>query len=82
VGVREGIAPKVSADPAYQNAMANTPHTASIAFDQVLAKAAQFLLKDDTAFYKQFVENDAFRRAVRDMVLHITSAPSQQPPAH
>jgi hypothetical protein len=65
-----------------KNAMANTPHTASIAFDQALAKAAQILLTDDTAFYRQFVENGAFRRSVRDMVLHITSAPSQQPPAH
>ena len=33
----------------------------------------QILLKDDTQVYKQFVENEAFRRSVRDMVYQLTS---------
>ncbi len=31
------------------------------------------LLKDDTQVYKQFVENESFRRFVDDMVYAITS---------
>ena len=33
----------------------------------------QALLKDDTQVYKQFVENEAFRRSVSDMVFAITN---------
>lgn len=32
----------------------------------------QVLLNDDTQVYKQFVQNDAFRRSVSDMVYAIT----------
>ena len=71
--IREDIAPKVAADAAYQNARENTPHTARMAHDQALAKAMQNLLKDDTQIYKQFVENESFRGAVRDMVYAITN---------
>ena len=71
--IREDIAPKVAADTAYQNAKENTPHTARMAHDQALAKAMQLLLKDDTQFYKHFVQNDSFRRAVSDMVYALTS---------
>ncbi|MBK9428221.1 MAG: type I restriction endonuclease subunit R [Gammaproteobacteria bacterium] len=71
--IRDDIAPKVAADSAYQNAKANTPHTARLAHDQALSKAAQGSVRDYTQFYKQFVENEAFRRSVSDMVYAITS---------
>ena len=71
--IREDIAPKVAADTAYQNAKENTPHTARIAHDQALGKVMQQLLKDDTHVYKQFVENDSFKRFVGDMVYMLTS---------
>jgi type I restriction enzyme, R subunit len=32
----------------------------------------QILLKDDTQVYKQFVENESFRRFVGDMVYELT----------
>ncbi len=73
--IRDEIAPKVAADMAYQNARENTPHTARMAHDQALGKVMQILLKDDTQVYKQFVENESFRRFVGDMVYAITSAP-------
>ncbi len=38
-----------------------------------LGKVMQHLLKDDTQVYKQFVENESFRRFVGDMVFAITS---------
>ncbi|WP_290616124.1 hypothetical protein [Immundisolibacter sp.] len=71
--IREDIAPKVAADAAYQNAKQNTPHTARMAHDQALHKAMQILLKDDTQVYKQYVENEAFRRQVSDTVYALTS---------
>jgi type I restriction enzyme R subunit len=71
--IRDDIAPKVAADAAYQNAKENTPHTARMAHDQALTKVMQHLLKDDTQVYKQFVENESFRRFVGDMVYQLTS---------
>ena len=64
-----------------QNALANTPHTARLASDQALAKAAQGSIKDYTQFYKQFVENDDFKRFVGDMVFRLASVgPAAAPP--
>lgn len=71
--IRDDIAPKVAADATYQNAKENTPHTARMAHDQALGKVMQLLLKEDTQVYKQFVENESFRRFVGDMVYALTS---------
>ena len=71
--IRDDIAPKVAADAAYQNARENTPHTARMAHDLALGKVMQLLLKDDTQVYKQFVENESFKRFVGDMVYAITN---------
>ncbi len=71
--IRDDIAPKVAADAAYQNAKQNTPHTARLAHDQALGKVMQHLLTDDTQVYKQFVENESFRRFVGDMVYLLTN---------
>jgi type I restriction enzyme R subunit len=78
--IRDDIAPKVAADAAYQNAKENTPHTARMAHDQALGKVMQHLLKDDTQVYKQFVENESFRRFVGDMVYALTSQESHASP--
>ncbi len=71
--IRDDIAPQVAADAAYRNAKENTPHTARMAHDQALGRVMQHLLKDDTQVYKQFVENESFKRFVGDMVFAITS---------
>jgi type I restriction enzyme, R subunit len=71
--IKDDIAPKVAADAAYLNAKENTPHTARMAHDQALAKVMQHLLKDDTQVYKQFVENESFKRFVGDMVYALTN---------
>ena len=72
--IHDDIAPKVAADAAYQNSRENTPHTARLAHDKALANVMQHLLTDDTQVYKQFVENESFKRFVGDMVYAITSA--------
>ncbi len=71
--IRDDIAPKVAADAAYQNAKENTPHTARLAHDQALAKVMEHLLQDDSQVYKQFVQNESFKRFVGDMVYAITN---------
>jgi type I restriction enzyme, R subunit len=71
--IRDDIAPKVAADAAYQNAKENTPHTARMAHDQALGRVMQLLLMDDTQVYKQFVENESFKRFVGDMVYELTN---------
>ena len=46
---------------------------ATMQHDQALAKVMQYLLKDDTQVYKQFVENESFKRFVGDMVYALMS---------
>ena len=78
------IAPKVAADPAYQNAKQNTPQTARIEHDKALSKAMlELLKKDDTEFYKQFVQNPVVQALrYRHVVFGLTSAASaEKPPA-
>ncbi len=71
--IRDDVAPQVAADTAYRNAKENTPHTARMAHDQALGRVMQHLLKDDTQVYKQFVENESFKRFVGDMVYALTT---------
>lgn len=71
--IRDDIAPKVAADPTYQNAKRNTPNAARIEHDKALQKVMLTLLKDDTQVYKQFVENESFHRFVTDLVFNLTS---------
>ncbi len=71
--IREDIAPKVAADQAYQNAKKNTPNAAGIELDAALKRVVTPLFKDDTEFFKQFFQNESFKRFVTDMVRDLTS---------
>ena len=73
--ITEDIAPKVAVDQPYQNAIKNTPNAARIELDAALMRVIGPLLKDDKEFYKQFVQNDSFKRFVTDTVIAITSNP-------
>lgn len=68
----DDVAPKVAADPAYQNAKQNTPQTARMEHDKALARVMLEVLKDDTEVYKQFVQNSSFKRFVTDMIYGLT----------
>ncbi len=72
--IQQDIAPKVAADEAYQNAKQNTPGAARIEHDKALARVMLTLLKDDTEVYKQFVQNESFKRFVTDMVYEMTGS--------
>ncbi|MFO0796356.1 MAG: type I restriction endonuclease [Gemmataceae bacterium] len=70
--IHDDIAPKITADKPYQNAKKNTPSAARIELDAALMRVMGPLLKDDTEFYKQFVQNESFRRFVTETVLKLT----------
>jgi type I restriction enzyme R subunit len=71
--IKDDIAPKVAADQAYQNAKHNTPNAARIEHDEALKRVIVSLLKDDTELYKQFFQNESFRRFVTDAVFSLTN---------
>ncbi|MDX2034152.1 MAG: type I restriction endonuclease subunit R [Blastocatellia bacterium] len=71
--IREDIAPKIAADPAYRNARQNTPNTAAIELDAALSRVITPLYRDDTEFFKHFSQNESFRRGVKEMVLALMS---------
>lgn len=60
-------------DQPYQNAKKNTPNAARIELDAALMRVINPLLKDDTEFYKQFVQNEHFKRFVTDVVINLTA---------
>lgn len=70
--INDDIAPKVGADVAYQNAKKNTPNAAGIELDAALKRVVGPLWKDDTEFYKQFMQNEAFRQFVTTAVQQLT----------
>ena len=72
--IRDDIAPQVASDRAYQNARENTPNAARIEHDKALQRVMLSVLKDDTEMYKQFVQNESFRRFLTDMVFELTKA--------
>jgi hypothetical protein len=72
--IRDDVAPKVAADEAFQNAKRNTPGAAKIEHDKALARVMLELLKDDTDVYKQFVQNESFKKFISDMVYQMSSA--------
>lgn len=77
--IQEDVAPKVAADQAYRNAKQNTPNAARLEHDKALARVMLSLLKDDTEAYKQFVENESFKRSVSDMVFAMTNVACEPP---
>jgi type I restriction enzyme R subunit len=71
--IRDDIAPKVAADEAFQNAQKNTPAAARMEHDKALARVMLDLLKDDTEVYKQFVQNESFKRFISDVVFDLAA---------
>ncbi len=72
--IREDIAPRVAANEAYQNAKKHTPGAAKLEHDKALQTVMISLLKDDTEVYKHFMQNEAFRQFVTDLVYQLTEA--------
>jgi len=71
--ITEEIPARVSADTAYQNAKKNSDRqNARIEHDKALARVIVGLMKDDTELFKQFSDNDSFRKWLTDTVFTAT----------
>ncbi len=71
--ITRDIPERVSADTAYQNAKRNSDkQNARIEHDKALARVMNAVLKDDTELFKQFVDNEGFRRWLTDSVFALT----------
>jgi len=71
--ITEDIPANVAADAAYENARQNSDkQNAKIEHDKALARVMNAVLKDDTELFKQFVDNESFRRWMTDTVFALT----------
>jgi type I restriction enzyme R subunit len=71
--ITEDIPNRVAADAAYQNAKRNSDRqNARIEHDKALARVMTAVLKDDTELFKQFMDNESFRRWMTDTVFGLT----------
>jgi type I restriction enzyme R subunit len=71
--ITEDIPNRVAADTAYQNAKLHSDkQNARIEHDKALARVMTAVLKDDTELFKQFMDNESFRRWLTDTVFGIT----------
>ena len=71
--ITEEIPAKVAADTAYQNAKQHSDkQNARIEHDKALARVIVSLMQDDTELFKQFSDNEGFRRWLTDTVFGLT----------
>ena len=71
--ITEEIPARVAADMAYQNARKHSDkQNARIEHDKALVRVMTALLKDDTEIFKQFSDNESFRRWLTDTVFALT----------
>jgi len=71
--IKEDIPNRVAADKAYQNAKRNSDkQSARIEHHKALARVTTAVLKDATELFKQFMDNESFRRWLTDPVFGIT----------
>jgi type I restriction enzyme R subunit len=71
--ITKTIPSRVSADQAYQNAMRNSDkQNARIEHDKALARVMTAVLKDDTELFKQFMDNESFKRWMTDTIFGLT----------
>ena len=71
--IAEELPAKVAADKAYQNEIANSDReNARIEHDKALERAMTELLADHTELFKQFSDNESFRRWLSEMIFAAT----------
>ena len=74
--ITEEIPAKVAGDTAYRNARENSDRqNARIEHDQALKRVMTAVLNDDMQLFKQFTDNEGFRRWLTDNVFGLTYAP-------
>ena len=67
--ITETIPSRVAADNAFKNARRNSDkENARIEHDKVLLQVMMSMMKDDTELFKQFMDNESFRRRMSETV--------------
>ncbi len=71
--ITRDIPDRVAADVAYRNARKNSDkQNARIEHDEALRRVMNAVLNDDTELFKQFTDNESFRRWLTDTVFGLT----------
>lgn len=71
--ITEDIPNRVAADAAYQNARRNSDkQNARIEHDKALVRVMTAVMRDDTELFKQFMDNESFKRWLTDTVFNLT----------
>jgi len=71
--ITEEIPARVAADSAYRNAQQySDKQNARIEHDKALVRVMTAVMKDDTELFKQFMDNEGFRRWMGDTVFGLT----------
>ena len=71
--ITEEIPARVAADPAYMNAQKNSDkQNARIEHDSALGRVMVAIMKNDTELFKQFMDNEGFKRWMTDTVFGLT----------
>ena len=66
--INEEVTPSVIDDVDVQNAIQNTPSNAQSVINRVLQASMDRFLEDDIEIYKQFTDNESFRRFLTDFI--------------
>jgi len=70
--VTETIPARVAADTAFRNAKQNSDEqNTRIEHDKALVRVMTSLMKDDTQLFREFMDNESFKRSVRDTSFEI-----------
>ncbi len=71
--ITEDIPRQLAADPAYQNAVKHSDkQNARIEHDKALSRVMTSVLKDDTELFRQFMDNESFRRWLQERIFNLT----------
>ena len=72
--ITEAIPARVARDTAFRNARRNSDReNARIEHDKALLRVMTSMMKDDNQLFKQFMDNDGFKRWMTDTVFDLTS---------
>ena len=76
----ETIPERVREDTAFRNAQRNSDRqNARIEHDRALLRVMTAVMRDDTELFKQFMDNDSFKRWMTDTVFSLAYEPSATP---
>ena len=78
--ITETIPARVAADTAFRNAQQNSDReNARIEHDRALVRVMTSMMKDDNQLFKQFMDNDGFKRWVTDTVFGLACEQVEAP---